>query len=153
MNITNDLLNSKACNLNLQLALQEKNKDVSIFSNVSNENLLALIQTPFTQFKPGEFNIPNMCPTCCSGASSPTSGSPRDVRTVPCDVLLSGYRPLDAAYCCPPRIASNVCCPYNTPTDLELRAAALNKTAPFLDRALTCSCRKDDLFKLQGLLW
>lgn len=108
-----------ASNLKLQIALQEQQLNTPMFDDSYAYNCCCdyLNNPPLVPFQLSPTNYSNSC-GCCAGP-------PRDVRTVPCDVLMSGYRPAAEAYCCSTGL----------PTDLEIANRILETVAPYQARA------------------
>lgn len=98
-----------SANLKLQIALQEQALGVSMFPPPP----------------PPPLFLPSMppAPVFPSASSMMVNGEwyPPDPGAVPCCVLMSGYRPLESAYCCNTAGA----------TDLEIAAYINNIVAPY----------------------
>ena len=113
-----DLNNVIASNIRLQLAMKEQDFIQPMFSSCREDDFIKLFERPYETFQLSASTFSGGC--CKSGCNA---GAPRDVRTVPCDVLMSGYRPLEGAYCC------KTC----SPTDLEMRSRQMERMKPYYD--------------------
>lgn len=117
-----------ADNLKLQIALQEKSLYEPMFTEPIDYGSYNIFNNDLVPFE--------LSPTSYSFGGGCCAGPPRDVRTVPCCVLQSGYRPSEESYCC------NTC----LPTDLEIENKVLQTIAPYQAKAdyqqYKCCCKK-----------